>query len=459
GLEFIRNEPVKWLKLLLKKFFLFWNAYEYPININYYAAREMIPFFRLPSHQILVRGLPLVGFGLISPLALFGLFLARRKNGQVKLLFFYIFSVLFTNLFFFVASEYRFPAVPILLIFTAYTIYWWFEKIKKREYRSFFISLFTVMILGIGANWKVPPAANTLHYSLGNAYSEKGDYLKAREEYHQALRRAPDFVEVYINLANVYLDLGEFELAEKCLQRAQMLKPDDVGIYNNLGLLNLKQGNYQEAEKFFKKTLEMNSNYGPGYCNLGEMYYTLRRDEEAIKFLEQGLEVDPYPQNYYWLLRIYKETDNDKKAKETFTLGLKKYEEEISRRPEEGDLYSEYALFLLESGLKEEVITSNVNRIFNFAEKGINLRRSPFAYYVLGRVYLLNSQIEQSLHYFTKSLALNPNDAETYLWLGKIYKYWLNESREATDSKAREYFTQGLRINPYYRFLKEEMNN
>ena len=58
GLAWIRAHPGAWLRLMVKKAVVLWEAYEVPDNLDYYVYRETAPVLRLP----------LPGFGLVAPL-------------------------------------------------------------------------------------------------------------------------------------------------------------------------------------------------------------------------------------------------------------------------------------------------------------------------------------------------------------------------------------------------------
>jgi hypothetical protein len=120
--RFIENEPGAWAKLTLHKAYFLINGYELPSNRDMYSARKWSPVLR-----ILLWEKPLFfPFGLILPLALAGMVLAKKNTvadrAANRLLLIYIAIYAAGVIAFFVTSRHRLPLVPVLIPYAALTL-------------------------------------------------------------------------------------------------------------------------------------------------------------------------------------------------------------------------------------------------------------------------------------------------------------------------------------------------
>jgi hypothetical protein len=114
GREWILNHPKEFLKKTFKRFCFFLNGYEYPNEADIYWFRET---------SRLIGVLSYVHFGIICPLAVFGLALAvARRQWTAPLAFTtgMLASLWLPGLFFVINARFRIVIVPLLLLFAAY---------------------------------------------------------------------------------------------------------------------------------------------------------------------------------------------------------------------------------------------------------------------------------------------------------------------------------------------------
>lgn len=129
-IRFIKEKPKMFIKLSIKKFFLFWGRFEIANNMNYEDIKRASFVIRLPFF---------IGFGFVAPFAIFGIFLSLKKKNL--LLLFFIFSYMFSIIAIHVLGRYRIGFIPAIIPFAAFALFWIFEKIKKLEYKKLLLSL------------------------------------------------------------------------------------------------------------------------------------------------------------------------------------------------------------------------------------------------------------------------------------------------------------------------------
>lgn len=118
--------PGAWLKLMLRKFCLFWNHWEIPNNINQEAVKQYSPTLRY---------FPLFTFGTAIPLAFAGMILAFRKFKSAGLLYAFLFIYMASVVAIHIADRYRLPFVQVAVIFSAFTVSQAYVKMRERNFR------------------------------------------------------------------------------------------------------------------------------------------------------------------------------------------------------------------------------------------------------------------------------------------------------------------------------------
>jgi len=89
-----------------------------------------------------------VGFWIVAPLGLLGLFVSFRKQ-RLRLfpLWGFLVSYSISVIVFFITARFRVPVVPVLIVYSAFGLDWLFERIKLRRYRSLLYALGALCVL------------------------------------------------------------------------------------------------------------------------------------------------------------------------------------------------------------------------------------------------------------------------------------------------------------------------
>ncbi|MFZ3384784.1 MAG: tetratricopeptide repeat protein [Candidatus Methanoperedens sp.] len=152
------------------------------------------------------------------------------------------------------------------------------------EYYSFFR-----LTSGIGLD-------HNIHNNLGLAYDKIGMLDKAKEEYNEALRLDPGYVEVHNNLGVTFYKMGLTDEAEKELKKAINVNPGYLEAHCNLANIYICSGRLEEALFELNEALRIDPEHAPAHNALGEIFAFQKRNTEAINEFRETLRIDAnYP--------------------------------------------------------------------------------------------------------------------------------------------------------------------
>jgi len=250
--SFIEESPGEWLALLTKKWFLVWNARELPDSDEPLVYADQAPLFAALSH--------LVSFASVCPLSFAGAVLAFRERRRTRILHVLMVSLAASTALFFVFARYRYPLLPMLILFAVFGIFRAREALRARQF-SLLVRLVAVVVAGIViGHLDIAPAESpraTAYYDLGVSLEQLERPSDAKASYLQALSANPEFVEAHVNLGSLLARSGDFEPAAFHERSALRLKPDDAVAHANLGNILLEQGKDEEARFHYGEALRL----------------------------------------------------------------------------------------------------------------------------------------------------------------------------------------------------------
>lgn len=264
------SHPGSAIRLLAKKFLLFWHNYEvHDLDSTYAYYRTL-------------RSWPLIPFGFISALGIVGMVGSRNRFKAVYWAYVMVLAYLLTLVIFFNASRYRLPAVPFLSLFSAAGIRDLVEAFRGRQLKKgLLISGTTILLFCASILLFYPETASLdrwqqatrIYYNLeGNLLFKKGKYQQAVSKYEKAIALAPRFAPAYNQLGKTYALLNNFERAEKNFLQVVHLSPNVDQGYMNLGFLYEIKGQTPLAIRYFSKAYLLN----PGNTQVQERLKQLR---------------------------------------------------------------------------------------------------------------------------------------------------------------------------------------
>ena len=284
GLRYIVHHPFGWLLLLAKKFVLFFDPYEVPLNFEY-AFHQQFSW---------LLSIPLTNFAFLMPFAVLGLILAWPERRRFALLYGVVALHTLSVVLFFVSGRYRLMVVPYFILFAAYGIVRLGHLWKERE-RSGTVA--ALLLLGL------------LTFSLYSGRKEA---------------RAANFGNEYYNLCVAHLNEGHVEDAIYWGRKAVIADSTIVNAHYNLGLALYKHGNYQEATKEFETVVRLDSTEASAWGNLGGLYLLAGKIRQALKSLQKSISLDSTNVTVWLNLgRAYYEMGDYDKAWDAWVRALK----------------------------------------------------------------------------------------------------------------------------------------
>jgi tetratricopeptide (TPR) repeat protein len=402
GFRFIQTYPLKFLQLLGKKLYCFWNSYEIESNQNLYFFSRWSSLLRL----LLWSWVLCFPFGIISPLSILGMILNAKYWKKLFLIYAFILSYMLSVVMFFVTSRFRLPVVPFLIIFASYSIHWLWEKIRNKQTRPLLVSLSILMPLFLIVNSNLFGVKETdlsfSYNSLGNLYCQKDRYDLAIPTYQEGLEKNPHSVELHRNLGHAYYVKGNRDEAIKEYKMAINLDPKSAEAYTELGYIYAQMNRDEEAFQANRKALEQDSTWVRAYLNLANLFEKKRLYQQAVDEYQKALVFEP---------------------------------EFVKIRNALGNAY-------IKLGLKDQAVAE--------FKKALDLDPNyVYAHVNLGNIYLDRGEYQMAIAHYNTALKLNPKMIEIYYNLALAYL------QTKQPSQAKEVLKEGLKINPDAKALKK----
>jgi tetratricopeptide (TPR) repeat protein len=289
--EFIRGEPVAWLKLLLRKTLLAWNRVEIADSEDQASFGEW---------SLIMRWLTRIfHFGVLAPLAALGFVLAWPRRSRTWLLSAVLGAYLASVVVFVVFARYRFPLVPVLVLFAAAGLAEAFDLVRLGQPRRLAPALLALGLAAIVCNWPLLPGSGTSGRALtqnnvGAALlATPGRERDALVAVEAALRLVPDFDAAYVNRGVAMRRLGRPDEAIAAFQRALHLSPGSPDTHVLLGEVLVDEGRLQEALPHLAAAVEVLPRDAVVRFRYGCLLDDLGHAAEAARQLEESVRLDP----------------------------------------------------------------------------------------------------------------------------------------------------------------------
>jgi tetratricopeptide (TPR) repeat protein len=352
SLGWMKANPGAWLKLMVKKWFMVWNAYEAFDTEDYYVYRERASIIRELD--------PVLHFGVLAPLAATGVVLTFSQWRRLWLLYGWLVFTALAVAVFVVFARYRFPLMPVLVVFAAAGLAEGFLFLRQRRFRPLVGGVAALVAAAVACNWPIdhrrePDAvsytnlavvlrdAHRFEESLAasrsalgmspehvganlvmcNTLAEIGRFTEAGPYCEYVVAAAPDYSAGYRGMGDVLMGLGRLNEAVERYSKALEVDPDDYRALCMMATAFARMGRASQAIELFETVIQAAPNYPEAHINLGNTYLVAQRLEEAIAAYERAIELRPGSVEALYMLGVAEQAKGEPgKAESRFRRAL-----------------------------------------------------------------------------------------------------------------------------------------
>jgi tetratricopeptide (TPR) repeat protein len=287
-MHYIWTQPLDWLGLMARKLVLAFNAVEIVDTEDQYTHAESSPPLWLAGWVF--------HFGVLTPMALLGVWLTFSDRSRLLPLYGLFLSYTATMLVFYVFGRYRLPLVPFLALFAAAGIV---------GARRFFATQRAPQIAAVAAatiamaafcNWPVLDRQymrSVTHYNVGNELIAAGRPSEAAPHYRTAILLYAKNARAENNLGVLAAAGAEIFRASAHFERALEIDPGYAEAHFNLARTLRDSGKTTEAVESYLRGLRAEPDRAEVYAELGQLYVAMGQLERAVRSFERALQIDP----------------------------------------------------------------------------------------------------------------------------------------------------------------------
>lgn len=291
ALAFIRSSPGAWCRLMVKKGMLVWNRLELPDTDDQYSYGDWSFLLGILNRVL--------NFGLLVPLAGAGVALTWRMRRRLWVLYAILAGYAASVALFYVFSRYRFPLVPVLILFAAVALARGEREFRRRRLRRLAAPLGLAAALAVFANWPLLPGQEALgravmRNNIGvGVWSRERAAAEALRSFGEASLLVPEYAEPYRNAGMVLRRTGRLREAVESYRRALALLPEDADVSTQLGRCLNDLGRPEEALGYCIRALQLDPTLASAHYTLAVALVKLWRADEARPHFEEAARLDP----------------------------------------------------------------------------------------------------------------------------------------------------------------------
>ena len=282
AIDFISSDPWAWLRLMGRKAALLVNREEMLDTESQAAHAEW-------SWPLSVLQ-PLTHFGVLVPLAVLGLWTTWGERRRLWVMYAIALTYAASTVAFYVFARYRYPLVPLLMVFAAAGLANLRGVVRARA------ALAAAALAAVAANWPMLSAARMraiTETNLGVALAEGGRNADAQARYRKAMTIDPDYAPAYNNLGVALRSQNAVSAAIAVYREGLRRRDDYPDLHYNLGNALSEAGRLTEAEVAFRRAIDLEPDSAPAYRNLGNLLVAQGRPADGLDSLRRALTLAP----------------------------------------------------------------------------------------------------------------------------------------------------------------------
>jgi tetratricopeptide (TPR) repeat protein len=287
ALEYIRTQPLDWLKLMATKTALIFNAAEISDTESQDVYAEW---------SWLLRILRPFDFGVLLGIAVLGAVLTSSSWRRLWVLYALALTYAISVVLFFVVARYRFPIVPILLLCATgglvELVASWKTSRRMRLAGGAAAAILAVAFTHLPL--ENTRAARAAHYAgIATALSTSGRAQEAVEFYGRALTEAPEFPGAHFGLGTLLARMGRPAEAIPHYQSAIRSWPAHAEAHYNLGLALAAENRWDAAAGEYVEALRLRPDDSDAHAALAKVLLAQQRPGDALQHYERALVLRP----------------------------------------------------------------------------------------------------------------------------------------------------------------------
>ena len=324
ALDEIRADGFRWMRLLWRKWRLVWNVSEVGDSDDQYTQGDWSSLLRVLNR--------LLHFGTLCPLAALGVCLTWKQRQRVWLLYAMALGYAVSVALFYVFSRYRFPLVPMLVLFAAAGLACLPDALREARWGALGVGVTAAALAACTCNRALVPEVftrATTHYNIADKLvAQQANPEQAAFHYRETIRLIPDFEAAHVGLGKLLAAEGRTDDAISEYLEALRIKPDYAEAHDNLAVTLARLGRSQEAVGHWEQALRIDPDFAEAHYNLGLALARMGRVPEAVEQWEQAVRIKPdYAEAHYNLGVALEHAGNVAAA-------VAQYEEALRIRPD-----------------------------------------------------------------------------------------------------------------------------
>ena len=249
----IQQDPARWIRLLMIKSLMVVNRFEVPDVESMRVYRDFSITLRVLA--------PLWHFGILCPLAIWGVVVTRKRWRRLSLFYAFTLVMIAAVVGFFILGRYREPLAPLLIIFAAAGLPVLFQMFRTKAWTQYKFPIAVTAVSLVACNLPVHDESmlNASSYmNTGIAAGMNGDLRDSIDYLLSAIDAEPGLAEAYANLGRAYEQSNEPAKAIRCYQQALLVNPMLQPVDTWMGSLLESMGSRSEAIESYRRALEKN---------------------------------------------------------------------------------------------------------------------------------------------------------------------------------------------------------
>ena len=252
--QWIASNPLAWAKLLATKVALLANWYEVPDYEDLYFYERSCTLLRVLDS--------FWHYGVLLPLAAAGIAVTMARRRELLILYLVLGTIAGGVVLFYVFARYRYPVVPLLMLFAGAAITTSADLVRGRRWRELAPAAVALLLAAVAANVSLRSKDDQLAAAYNNSASvltEKREDARAVEYFRRSLALQPGDPEVLGNLGLALMRLKQVDEAIATFRRAADLRPQDPRAWMRLASALDQTGQVDEATPCIVRALELDA--------------------------------------------------------------------------------------------------------------------------------------------------------------------------------------------------------